>query len=60
MTRVPVPFETSAPVRLELHLAQRTHVVASGRGLSVRFDGEANFEAFASIAWAGNEPASAI
>ena len=48
MTRVPVPFETSAPVRLELHLAQRTHVVASGRGLSVRFDGEANFrETFA-------------
>lgn len=39
----PIPFETSAPVRLELHLAHRSHVVASGRGLSVRFDGDANF-----------------
>jgi len=45
---VPVPFETSARVRLELHLAHRSHFVASGGGLSVRFDGEANFrEAFA-------------
>jgi hypothetical protein len=48
MPSVPVPFETSAPVRLELHLAHRSHFVASGRGMSVRFDGEANFsESFA-------------
>lgn len=45
---VPVPFETSGPVRLELHLSHRSHCVASGRGMSVRFDGEANFrESFA-------------
>ncbi len=45
---VPVPFETSAPVRLELRLANHSHFVASGRGMSVRFDGEANFrESFA-------------
>jgi hypothetical protein len=48
LSRLPVPFETSAPVRLELQLAHRSHCVASGRGMSVRFDGEANFkESFA-------------
>lgn len=48
LPRVPVPFETAARVRLELHLAHRSHFVASGRGLSVRFDGKANFrETFA-------------
>lgn len=48
MANVPVPFETSSPVRLELHLPHRSHIAASGRGMSVRFDGEANFrESFA-------------
>lgn len=43
MPSVPVPFETSSPVRLELHLPHRAYLLASGCSMSVRFDGEANF-----------------
>ena len=48
MKSIPIPFESSAPVHLELLLANHSYLLVSAQWLRVRFDGEVNFsESFA-------------